>query len=75
VEPLTCEKNPTGSYYVRERLNTLAPILGSHAARSSEHRGEPGGVGPVPAAAATASSAVMTSIVVERLCGSIPIMT
>ncbi len=30
-EPLTCEKNLIGSCYVRGRLNTLAPISGSHS--------------------------------------------
>ncbi len=28
-EPVTCEKNLAGSFYVRGRLNTLAPISGS----------------------------------------------
>jgi hypothetical protein len=45
-EPLTCEKNLAGSSYVRERLNTLAPLSGSHGvggtgsrSRRQDHRG------------------------------------
>ena len=34
-EPVTCEKNLAGSRYVRGRLNTLAPISGSHSVWST----------------------------------------
>ena len=45
------------------------------AGRSVTHRGEPGLIGAEPAATETVSSAVITSIVADRLCGSIPITT
>jgi hypothetical protein len=37
-EPLTCGKNLIGSCYVRGRLNTLAPISGSHSVWSAGSR-------------------------------------
>ena len=37
-EPVTCEKILTGSRYVRGRLNTLAPISGSHGAWTAGSR-------------------------------------
>ena len=37
-EPFTCENNLIGSRYVRGRLNTLAPISGSHSVWSAGSR-------------------------------------